>query len=47
MSKKKKKQRIQNIDTQRFILQVGEHIRLDNKSGVDILVTIFPAYHHE
>jgi hypothetical protein len=47
MSKKKSKQKLTTIDTHRFILHEGKSMKLSNKTGVEILVTTFPAVHHE
>jgi hypothetical protein len=47
MNKKKSKKKITTIDTHRFILHDGQHLKLINKTGIEILVTVFPAVHHE
>lgn len=47
MSKNKTKIRIESTISQRVILRDGETIKLKNKSGTELLVTVFPAIHHE
>ena len=47
VSKKKLKEKITTVDTHRYILHDGTDLKITNKSGVEVLVTVFPAVHHE
>ena len=44
---KKSKYNVTRTDTQRFTLLDGEVVKLTNDSGEALLVTVFPAVHHE